>query len=153
AIPIRRTNARYLWMLARLRNGVTAKAAQGAVDSLVAQHQRETYGAMPASEYKRSLLAERIEVRDGAIGISFLREEFGEPLRVLLALVALLMLATCSNLAHLLLARGAARAKEIATRHALGASRARLIAQAMTETLLLALFGCALGAGVAVWGG
>jgi predicted permease len=149
ATPSRPSNARYLWLIARLRAGVGARSAQSALDTFMTQFQRNAVSKLKQSEMKRRIAEERIEIRDGAIGISFLRQEFGTPLRVLFALVGAVLLAACVNLAQLLLARGAGRAREIAIRRALGATRSRLIVQTMMESFLLTSFGCALGIALA----
>ena len=152
-LTLRPSGARYLWLIARLKPGVSRAGVGAALDALMANHQRQAVSQMPASDLKRRMLEQRIEVRDGAIGISFLREQFGRPLSVLFGLVLLVLLATCANIAHLLVARGAARTKEIAVRCSLGASPARLIGEAMAESLLLAALGCAAGILLANAGG
>jgi predicted permease len=142
------TDSYYDWVIpmARLRPGVSAIQAQAALAGAFSEWARL------ADPNTRPEEIPTLMVREGAGGLDSLRRRYSKPLYVLLTMVALILCIACANIANLLLARGAARKRELALRLSLGAGRLRIIRQLLTESLLLAGFGGMLGVAFAIWG-
>jgi len=139
-------------IMGRLKPGVTQEQARADLDVIYRQALTERAGSHMTPEVEQQIHAQRIELKPGLRGTSGLREEFGTELNVLMAVVGIALLIASVNIANLLLARAAARQKEIAVRLAIGASRARLARQLLTESVLLSVLGGALGLLFAGWG-
>ena len=103
------------------------------------------------ADRKALYLAQRFRSEPGKSGNSSLRDRVANPLEVLMALVALVLLIDCANLANLLTARASARSREVGVRLAMGATRARVIRQFLTESLVLAVGGAAGGLLFSLW--
>ena len=147
--PSNATTAQYwLKLAARLKPGVSIGQARAEMNVLWQWTQEEEFKAND----DRSVRDWRMEVQPAGTGLSHLRDQFGKPALVLMAVVALLLLIACANIASLLLARGAARRREMAVRVSLGAGRLRLLRQELTESVLLSASGGLLGILLANWG-
>jgi macrolide transport system ATP-binding/permease protein len=140
-------NEYWIEILARLRPGVTREQAQAALAEPFHQWVEST----ATSDEQRANLPEFL-VKEGASGLDALRHRYSKPLQVLMTLVGLVLAMACANIANLLLARSTARRREMAVRLSIGAGRLRMIRQLLTESMLLAFLGGALGIVVAVWG-
>jgi predicted permease len=137
-------------VMARLQPVTSPAQAAAELTLIYQQAWAEEAGSSPQPERLQEIRAQRIELPPAGRG--GLRQ-FSLQLRILTAVVGLVLLITCGNIASLLLARGAGRQQEIAIRLAVGARRRRLIGQLLTESVLLSMLGGALGLLFAWWGG
>jgi predicted permease len=140
------------YLIARLKNGVSAEQASVAVNLLFKQFLQGWAGAQPSVDRSQDILRAKIELTPGGKGFSYFRLRFSLSLRILMAVVGVVLLIACANVANLLLARAAARHKEFAIRLAVGAGRTRLMRQLLTESLLLSGLGAVAGIVLASWG-
>ena len=139
-------NSIWLEILARLKPGVAKAEAQSALSVIYANETTIGPGAMFKQEDRP-----RIELEDASRGLVSLRQEYSQPLFVLMAAVGIILLIACANVGGLSLARATSRRAEIAVRLTLGASRGRIVRQLLTESLIISTAGAALGVLVAYW--
>ena len=137
-----------LQLIGRLKPGVSIEQARAEMTVLF----RFTVEEMAKTSKDPLVRQFKIEVEPARAGLSRLRDQFAKPLLVLMAIVGLLLLIMCTNVASLLLARAAARQREMALRISLGAGRLRLVRQVLTESLLLCAAGGLLGVFLACFG-
>lgn len=128
-------------VMGRLRPGVASAQAETELTTLYQQFSAAAPQGGPPGEAPPLPTDFRIRLVAGAQGLDAVRRQFSEPLLLVLGVVAVVLLIAAVNVANLLLARGAARASEFATRTALGAGHGRLIRQLAAEGSLLAAFG------------
>jgi len=144
-----------LWLsvIGRLKDGVTVEQARAQLQSFWPELLLATASTETPGPRRQRFLSMGLEVTSAAKGLtSGLRSKFARPLYVLAAIVGLILLVTCVNLANLMLARAAARSHEMSVRVAIGASRWSLTRQVLSESLSLSLAGALLGLAFAFWG-
>lgn len=141
----------WLRVYGRLKPDQSMPQAAAALQSLLPEIRKNTMPTDWRPEMQQRYLERGMILVPGGAGMSQLKMQYGNALLTLLGLVGLVLLLACANIANLLLARATARAKEMSVRMAVGAGRARLVRQMLTESVLLAAIGTALGAILAVW--
>jgi predicted permease len=145
----KRDGADSIWMviIARLKPEVSREKAETAVSLLFRNDM--LHGEKPFSKEADAPRVELLPAQTGLVGV---RESYSTPLYILMVAVGIILLIASANVSGLLLARSAARQKEIALRLALGGGRWRIVRQLLTESVLLSVFGGILAIGVAYWG-
>ena len=145
--------ARWLNLLGVLKPGYTTSRAQSVTDAVYRAILESELSAMNirTERGRVEFLNHRAELHPAAQGINALRQQWEKPLVALMAMVGLVLLIACANLAGLMLARSSGRQKEIAMRLVLGASRWTLVKQLLVEGLLLSIAGGALALIVSAW--
>jgi putative ABC transport system permease protein len=139
----------WLTVMARRKPGVSLEQAAALMQTRSAAIFEASLPAGYPPESVKPFLAMRLATVPAVNGLSHVRAQYSKPLVLLLAITAFVLLIACTNIAHLMLARSSARQREMAVRLAVGASHMRLVRQLMTECLVLAIGGLAIGLALA----
>jgi putative ABC transport system permease protein len=142
----------WLRIMGRLGPGTSIQQADAGMKTLAPELNRATLPPAWEPRDQKEYLARSFELRPAATGFSDTGSRYRDALFTLMAVVGLVLLIACANIANLLLARASARQREISIRLAIGAGRGRVIRQLLTESLLLSLLGAAGGLLLARWG-
>ena len=142
----------WLSVLGRRRPGVDLSTAAAGLERVYDGVRTEIAADTESPDFRAAVLASRLAVSPASGGVSRLRDRLAAPLTILMAIVALVLLVACANIANLMLSRAAARRRELAMCLALGAGRGRVIRQGTLEALILAALGGAGGYVLAFWG-
>ena len=147
---------RFVQVFGRLRDGLTPAQARAGLQplyrSLLEREVTDAAFASASEDTRRRFLAGELTIDDASQGQSEFRETISDPLLILMAVAAGVLLIVCANVANLLLARGASRHRELALRLAVGASRGQVIRLLLVESLAIAAMGAAGGLLLAGWG-
>jgi len=151
---MRSNHPQWLYAIGRLKPGASVQALPARLTPVLQRwlHDEDEMPAEFKPQIEPTIPQKYIRLAPAERGVTTLRENYGDSLRILLMVCGTLLLIACANLANLLLARGAARRAQTAVRLALGAARTRLIRQQLTESILLSVLGGIAGLGVAYVG-
>ena len=142
----------WLRVIGRPKPGVSPAQAEARLKILAPRVFEATVPPNWKPENQQDYRKRSFDTQPAANGLSYLRKQYSDALAVLMVIVGVVLLIACANVANLLLARSAARQREIAIRIALGSGRGRLMRQLLTESIVLSLAGAALGILFAQWG-
>ena len=144
--------SRWVTMMGRLAPGVSHDRVAAALNVRYRQLlQEDVQTARVTGSERDQFLRKNLQVMAGGRGKSAFRDQFATPLIVVMAMVGLVLIVACANVANLMLARSAARQKDVALRLALGASRWRIVRQRLAESVVLAAGGTVVGLLIASW--
>ena len=142
----------WLRVIGRLRTGATTEGMAPRLTGILRQWMQNDsgYPANWMADIVKLLPKQNLAVVPAGAGVAVMKQEYGRSLQILLSVCGLVLLIACSNVANLLLARGVARRGQTAVRMAVGATSGQIVAQALTESILLAIGGCIVGLVVAI---